>query len=100
MTSLICPKCGKHITDWDLACFYCDYIITAEDRVRFKAEHEKIITRDSARKEHFHARSGKHPIQRKLNRISFGVFKLGWSEMVVPVIAVLLIVLLIFFMVL
>lgn len=100
MTSLVCPKCGKHITDWDLACLNCDYVVTPEERARLKAEHEKLISIGSAGKEHFHTRSVKHPIQRKLNRISFGVFKLGWPEMVVPLVTVLMIILLIFFMVL
>jgi hypothetical protein len=100
MTSLICPKCGKHITDWDLACLNCDYVISPEERARLRAEHEKLISSGTIGKDHFQARSRKHPIQRKLNRLSFGIFSLGWPEMVVPIVAVLMIVLLIFFMVL
>jgi hypothetical protein len=100
MTTLICPKCGKHITDWDLACLNCDYVITPEERVRLQTEHEKLISSYSVGKEQFHARSWEHPIHRKLNRISFGLFRVGWPEMVVPLITVLLIVLMIFFMVL
>jgi|APDOM4702015159_1054818.scaffolds.fasta_scaffold149363_1 hypothetical protein len=99
MSSIICPKCGKHITDWDLACINCGYPITQEERIRLKTEHEKLIARDTFGKEHFHARSLNHPIQRKLNRISFNIFRVGWPEMVVPLVAVLLIVLFIFFMV-
>ncbi|MBA4409058.1 MAG: hypothetical protein C0397_06510 [Odoribacter sp.] len=98
MTSIICPKCGNHISEWDLVCLNCDFVITPEERVRLKTEHEKLISRDSNGKDHIHVRPRKHPIQRKLNTISFGVFKVGWPEMVVPVIAVVLIALVIFFM--
>ena len=32
MTSIICPKCKSHISEYDLICLNCGYSITQEER--------------------------------------------------------------------
>lgn len=95
MTSVSCPKCKKHMSVFEVACFHCGCIMTDEERDRQLEEQEKQRQEDELRERSPKPEALKHPrehkMSRKINTISFDFFKLGWDELVVPLIIVLLI---------
>ena len=96
MASLTCPNCKKHISVFDVKCFSCGFLITDEERNRQVKELEKQMSDDSLIGKSPEESALKHQkhlkIIKKLNRISFGFFKIGWAEMVVPSVIVILII--------
>jgi len=97
MSTVICPNCKYHNTEFDLNCFKCGHAFSPEEREKLVKENEMRHFHDS------HKSSGEHhheyKVQRKLNLISFGIFKVGFAEILVPIIAVLLLTILVFLMV-
>jgi len=95
MTSVSCPKCKKHMSVFDVVCFHCGFIMTDEERDRQLKEQENQRQEDELRERSPKPETFKHPREHKMswkiNTISFGLFKLGWDELVVPLIIVLLI---------
>jgi len=86
MTSITCPKCKNHLSDWDVICLNCGFSITPEEREKLVKEHEMQHAHDSLyrihKKDLKHER--RHRLQKRLNSVSLNFFKLGWTEMVVP----------------
>jgi len=103
MKSITCPKCRSHISEWDVICLNCGFTITPEERELLVKEQEKQSSDDSFIGSSPHVRVLKHQhshkIQKKLNEISFGLFKVGWAELSVPIIIFLLIIIFIILMI-
>jgi len=45
MTSISCPNCKSHISEWDVICLKCGYSVTPEERELFVKEQEAILAR-------------------------------------------------------
>ena len=94
MTSIICPKCKSHISEYDLICLNCGYSITQEERE--KLVKEVLDSQESVEENAAHQQALKHQhelkIEKKLNKVSLGFFKVGFAEMVVPLVIILLII--------
>ena len=102
MTSIICPKCKSHISEWDVNCLNCGLTITEEIREKQIKEQQKHSTSDSSEYSSPQVKAlkqdKKYKFQKKLNQFSLGYFKIGFAEMVVPVLVVMLIIIVIVFM--
>jgi len=102
MASLTCPNCKKHISVFDLTCFSCGFTITVEERDSQLKELEKQMNDDSLKGSSPQEKALKHQkeqkILKKLNRFSFGLFKFGWGEVVVPTIIVVILIIVIVLM--
>jgi len=99
MTSITCPNCKKHISVFDLKCFSCGFTITEEERDSQVKELEKQKSDDSLKGSSPDEIALKHLQMKKLDRISFRLFKIGWADLVVPSIIVMLILLVIVLMI-
>lgn len=103
MTSITCPNCKKHISIFDLKCFSCGFTITEEERGSQVKEMEKQKSDDSLKGSSPDEIALKHlqmqKFLKKLDRISFRLFKIGWADLVVPSIIVMLILLVIVLMI-
>lgn len=99
MTSLTCPNCKKHISIFDLKCFSCGFTITEEERDRQVKELEMQRSDDSMKRNSPNKialkRLHMQKFLKKLDRISFRLFKIGWADLVVPSIIFILILLVI-----
>ena len=102
MASLTCPNCKKHISAFDLTCFSCGFTITAEERDKQLKGLEMRMSDGFSKGGSPRERALKHQKEQKLlkkmNRFSFGFFKFGWAEIVVPTVIVLLIIIVIVLM--
>jgi len=102
MASITCPECKKHMSVFEVVCFNCGFIMTDEERDRQLKELEKQRYEDSLKENSPPKGVLKHPrehkLEKKLNTISLGFFKIGWAEMVVPLIIILLIIMVILLM--
>jgi len=102
MVSITCPKCKKRMSVFDVVCFHCGFIMTDEERDRQLKELEKQEREASLKGSSAPERALKHPrahkIEKRINTISLGLFKIGWTEMVVPFIIFLLIIILVLIM--
>ena len=47
MTSIICPKCKSHISEWDVNCLNCGITITQELREQLSKEQQKQRLKDN-----------------------------------------------------
>ena len=96
MASITCPKCRKHMSVFEVVCFNCGFTMTDEERDRQLKELEKQRHEDSLKGSSPPQGALKHPrehkLEKKINTISLGFFKIGWAEMVVPLIIMLLLV--------
>ena len=99
MTSIICPKCKSHISEWDVNCLNCGLTITEEIREKQIKEQQKHSTSDSSEDNSPQVKAmkqdKKYKFQKTLNVFSFGLFKTGFAEIVVPILIVVLIVIVI-----
>lgn len=95
MGPITCPECKKHMSVFEVVCFHCGFIMTDEERDRQLKELEKQRHEDSLKGSSPPEGTLKHPrdhkVEKKINAISLGFFKIGWAEMVVPLIIILLI---------
>lgn len=95
MTSILCPKCKSHISDFDLVCLNCGYTITPEEREQLVKEREELLARKAEAKRAAHEEEmklkHKHRIQKKLDRLSFGVLGVTLDVVTVFVVALILI---------
>jgi len=96
MTSITCPKCRSHISEWDVICLNCGFSITPEEREKLVKEQEKQSSHHTLIGNSHHEgvlkHQHEHKIQKKLNKISLGFFNVGWAEMAVPFILIMLII--------
>ncbi len=99
MTSIICPKCKSHITEFDLSCVNCGYTITQEELEELVKEREELKSKKLLEKGSTHQEELKHhqeyKLEKKLNKLSVGFFKVGFAEMIVPLFIILVIVIVI-----
>jgi len=99
MTSIICPKCKSHITEYDLSCLNCGYTVTQEEREKLVKEREELKSKKLSEKGSAHQEELKHhqeyKLEKKLNKLSLGFFKVGFAEMLVPLFIILLIIIVI-----
>ena len=96
MTSIICPKCKSHITEFDLSCVNCGYTITQEELVKEREElkSKKLLEKGSTHQEELKHHQ-EYKLEKKLNKLSVGFFKVGFAEMIVPLFIILVIVIVI-----
>lgn len=97
MTSIICPNCKSHISEWDLNCLNCGMTITEELREKLVRKMQEQRASESSKEASLQEKAlklrRKFTFQRKLNRISLRLFKTGFAEVVVPFfVAVLLLI--------
>jgi len=102
MASLVCPKCKSHISGFDLCCMKCGYAITPEERIRLEKELEEQIASDEARKLALHEEKmkhqQKHPLQKKLDKLSYQFLHVRLDIVIVFVVAVFLLIIAVIFM--
>jgi len=95
MTSIICPKCKSHISEFDLVCLNCGHTVTPEERELLVKEQEELFAREEEAQRAAHEAEmklkHKHRIQKKLDRLSFGVLGVTLDVVTVFVIALILI---------
>ena len=96
MTSIICPECKSHITEFDLSCLNCGYTITQEEREKLVKEREELKSKKLIEKGSTHQEELKHHqeylLEKRLNKLSLGFFKVGFAEMIVPLFIILVII--------
>ena len=96
MTSIVCPKCKSHISEWDVDCLNCGLSIT--DELRKQLIDEQQNQRSTQRLQDIPSRvkalkpDRKYKLQKALNTYTFGFFKTGFAEIVVPILIVLLVI--------
>jgi hypothetical protein len=94
MTSIICPKCKSHISEWDVICLKCGHSVTPEERVKLVKEQEELIVREHAEKMSTHEahlrHQHQHQMQMKLDKLSVGIFHVNLDVMTVFIISVFL----------
>ena len=97
MTSIICPNCKSRVTDFDLCCVNCGYKVTQEEREKLVDEMLKAHTPDEDHSAEERARKHlqEHKLEKKLNKFSLGLFKVGFAEMIVPLFIILVIIIVI-----
>ncbi len=97
MTSIICPNCKSRVTDFDLCCVNCGYKVTQEEREKLIDEMIKAQASDEDRlvEERAHKHLQEIKLEKKLNKFSLGLFKVGFAEMIVPVVIILVIIIVI-----
>ena len=101
MTSIACPKCGKHITEYDVICLNCNFVITPEIRAKLlKEREERILLEADLARRRVPNRHKEHKLQRKLNRITLRLFGIGWAKLVVPFIIFILLLIVFLLMIL
>jgi uncharacterized Zn finger protein (UPF0148 family) len=101
MASLVCPKCKSHLSGFDLFCMKCGYTITPEERIRLEKELEEQIASDEARKLALHEekmKQQKHPLQKKLDKLSYRFLHVRLDFVIVFVVAIFLLIIAAFFM--
>jgi len=97
MNTIICPECKFHNTEFDLTCFKCGHAFAPEEREKLTKENEMHLHNSHKRSEEHHY---KHKAQKKLNLISFSLFNVGFTKILVPAIIFLLIIIVVFLMLL
>lgn len=99
MTSIICPECKSHISEYDLICLNCGYTVTQEEREKLVKEQEELTSKKLLEKGSTHQEELKHhqefKLEKKLNKLSVGFFKVGFAEMIVPLFIILVIIIVI-----
>jgi uncharacterized Zn finger protein (UPF0148 family) len=96
MTSIICPKCKGHISEWDVICLNCGHTVSPEERKVLVKEHEEIMAHEhelkmaahQAHLKHHHS----HNLQMRLDKFSVGVFHTTFDVVTVFLISVLLLI--------
>lgn len=103
MTSVTCPKCKSHISEFDLICLNCGFTVTPEIREELVKEREQQDALELERQRLAHEEKLKvhhgHPLLRKMNRFSQRRLRTGWAELIVPAIIIVLIALVIILMI-
>lgn len=78
MTSIICPKCKGHISEWDVICLNCGHSVSPEERKILVKEQEELHAREHELKMAAHQAHLKHhrphQLQMRLDKFSIGVF--------------------------
>ena len=78
MTSIICPKCKGHISEWDVICLNCGHSVSPEERKILVKEQEELYAREHELKMAAHQAHLKHhrphQLQMRLDKFSIGVF--------------------------
>lgn len=85
-----------------MICLNCAYTITEEVREKLLKEQEKQSSHDSledsSAQKWVLKQQKEHKFQKKLNKISLGFFKVGFTEMIVPLLIIILIIIIIILM--
>jgi len=97
MTSIICPNCKSRVTDFDMSCVNCGYTVTEEEREKLIDEMLKAQApaEDHSAEERARKLLQEHKLEKKLNKFSVGLFKVGFAEMMVPLFIILVIIIVI-----
>lgn len=94
MTSIICPKCKSHISEWDVICLKCGYSVTPEEREHLVKEQEALLAREAEQERQAHEAEMKlkhrHRIQKRFDRFTVGLFGVTIDVVTVFIIAVIL----------
>ena len=94
MTSITCPKCNSHISEWDVICLKCGHSVTPEERELLVKEQEAMLAGETGLTREAHEREMKlkhrHRLQKRLDRFTLGVFGVTADVLTVFVIAIIL----------
>lgn len=97
MNPITCPKCKKHMSVFEVACFSCGFIMTDEERDRQLKELEKLREQDSSKGSSTSAGDLIHPweqkVARKINAISLNIFNKSVGVLIVPIVVIVLLML-------
>lgn len=96
MTSIICPKCKGHISEWDVICLNCGHTVSPEERKILVKEQEELHAREHAERMAAHRAHLKHHhshnLQMRLDKFSVGLFHTTFDVVTVFLISVLLLI--------
>ena len=96
MTSIICPKCKGHISEWDVICLSCGHSVSPEERKILVKEQEELHAREHAESMAAHQAHLKHHhphhLQVMLDKFSVGVFHTTFDVVTVFFISVILLI--------
>lgn len=94
MTSIICPKCKSHISEWDVICLKCGYSVTPEEREQLVKEQEAILARQAELDQLAHEAEMKlkhrHRLQKRFDRFTVGTFGISIDIVAVFIIGFIL----------
>lgn len=92
MTSIICPKCKGHISEWDVICLACGHSVSPEERKILVKEQEELQAREHAEKMAAHAHPHKPALsfQMKLDRLSVALLHANIDVVSVFIISIFL----------
>jgi uncharacterized Zn finger protein (UPF0148 family) len=94
MTSISCPNCKSHISEWDVICLKCGYSVTPEERELLVKEQEAILARQAEQERQAHEAEMKlkhrHRLQKRFDRFTVGTFGISIDIVAVFVIGVIL----------
>ncbi len=103
MTSVTCPKCKSHISEFDLICLNCGFTVTPEIREELVKQREQQDALELERQRLAHEEKLKmhhgHPLLRKMNHFSQRRLRTGWAELIVPAIIIVFVALVIILMI-
>lgn len=94
MTSIICPKCKSHISEWDVICLKCGYSVTPEERELLVKEQEAILARQAEQEHQAHEAEMKlkhrHRLQKRFDRFTVGTFGISIDIVAVFIVGLIL----------
>lgn len=94
MTSIICPKCKSHISEWDVICLKCGYSVTPEERELLVKEHEALIAHQAELESQAHEAEMKlkhhHRLQKKFDRFTVATFGISIDIIAVFIVGLML----------
>ena len=92
MTSIICPVCKSHVSEWDVTCLNCGHSVTPEERKRLLREQEELQAREHSEKMAAHHRlnNHRHSFQVRMDRFSIGLLHLNLDVVFVFLVSILL----------
>jgi len=93
MTSIICPKCKSHISEWDVICLKCGYSVTPEERELLVKEHEALAHQAELEQQAHEAEmklKHRHRLQKRFDRFTVGMFGVSIDIVAVFIIGLIL----------
>lgn len=94
MTSIICPKCKSHISEWDVICLKCGYSVTLEEREQLVKENEALTAHQAELENQSHEAEMKlkhrHRLQKRFDRFMVGTLGVTIDVITVFIIGLIL----------
>ncbi len=94
MTSINCPKCKSHISEWDVICLKCGHTLTPEEREQLVKQQEELAAYDTELKSSAYEKEMKlkprHHLQKKLDKFLVDTFGVTIDVITVFIVALIL----------